>query len=973
IASNVIAATAGTLHSLFLKTDGTLWAMGDNAYGQLGEGTNADRLTPVQIASQVVAAAAGQYFSVFLKTDGTLWTAGDNTNGQLGDGTTIRRYAPVQVASGVTRIAAGLQHGHFIKSDGSLWSMGNNGSGRLGDTTTTSRYLPVQVATNVASVSGGSSHSLFVKTDGTLLAMGLNSSYQLGDGTTTSRSTPIQAAIHVSAASAGGSHSLWLTSDSGTAVTAIASHPSSGFVAPGGTAQLSVAAVGGAPISYQWYAGLTGDVTQPIGGATSSAFTTPPLAASANYWVRTTGSSGSADSRAARIAVISPPSIVTQPAVVGNLPGRGVRLTVAGSAEIFSYQWFTGSPGDVSHPVAGATTAAILTLPVKSTTSFWVRLTNPAGSADSAAVIASPAPAAGRYLKAAGATFGSSLYQLAGAVSAAVTGPSHSLFVKTSGTLWAVGSNSSGQLGDGTYNNASSPVKISDNVATAAAGTNHSLFVKTDGTLWAMGGNSSGQLGDGTITTKLTPVLVASNVASATAGDSFSLFVKTDGTLWAMGSNASGKLGDGTTTSRTLPVQIATDVVMAAAGGSHGLFVKTDGSLWGMGSNSSYGQLGAGSSVYSVKSPVKMADGVVSIAAGQYHSLFVTSDGTLWSVGKNDYGQLGYGSVDSQWNSSSFFKSLLANPPLPHPVAAGVTAAAAGANHSLWTKTDGSLWSSGYNNRGQLCANSSSSTLKPPAMAQSLVALAAADGDNSVILTTSSALEPPAIVTHPASTIVPSGSAATFTVTATGGGTLSYQWYSGKTGDTSSSISGATSATYLSPPLTAAKDVWVRISNTAAYAESRTATAVIGTASTAYQNWAAGQGLEGVDLSPTADPDGDFRNNLLEYATGSTSGTSDAPPPATAILNTAANRAEFRLQLRADPGLLLTCLLTPDMISWEPVDLYFSGGIWTTSSPTLQVIATTPGDGNLWNLTLSHPGTPDRLFLKTAASMISGN
>ena len=83
-----------------LKSDGTVWAWGDNGYGQLGDGTTTDRTTPVQVSglSGVTAIAAGCYHTVALKSDGTVWAWGYNGYGQLGDGTTTQRTTPVQVS-----------------------------------------------------------------------------------------------------------------------------------------------------------------------------------------------------------------------------------------------------------------------------------------------------------------------------------------------------------------------------------------------------------------------------------------------------------------------------------------------------------------------------------------------------------------------------------------------------------------------------------------------------------------------------------------------------------------------------------------------------------------------------------------------------------------------------------------------------------------------------------------------------------
>src|SRR5208283_1128152 len=163
----------------------------------------------------------------------------------------------------------------------------------------------------------------------------------------------------------------------------------------------------------------------------------------------------------------------------------------------------------------------------------------------------------------------------------------HSLFLKSDGSLWAMGNNGDGRLGNGTYNQTNLPEQIvASNVTAIAAGYNHSLFLKRDGSLWAMGLNNHGQLGDGTHFdwTNHPEQIVVSNVTAITAGADFSLFLKSDGSLWAMGNNQNGQLGYGTTNglySTNLPEQIVASNVMAiAAGGWFSLLLKSNGSLW---------------------------------------------------------------------------------------------------------------------------------------------------------------------------------------------------------------------------------------------------------------------------------------------------------------------------------------------------------------------------------------------------------
>ncbi len=94
----------------------SLMAMGANSYGQLGDGTTTERITPIQVATDISQVAAGPVHSLFVKTDGTLWAMGYNESGQLGDGTSTDRITPVQVASDVSQVAAGSEHSLFLQA-----------------------------------------------------------------------------------------------------------------------------------------------------------------------------------------------------------------------------------------------------------------------------------------------------------------------------------------------------------------------------------------------------------------------------------------------------------------------------------------------------------------------------------------------------------------------------------------------------------------------------------------------------------------------------------------------------------------------------------------------------------------------------------------------------------------------------------------------------------------------------------------
>lgn len=224
ILTNVTAIAAGGIHTVALRTDGTVWAWGGNGYGQLGNRTTVSNSMLVQVEglTNVISVAAGDYHTIALKADGTVWGWGLNHYGQLGSGTTIASDTPIQVV-GLTDVASIATRGHYtfaIKNDGTVWAWGYNSYGQLGDGTTTVSSTPVQISalTEVISITTGDRHTVALKTDGTVWAWGGNYYGQLGDGTTTESFIPVQVSglTDIVAISAGDFHTLAIKTD-GTA------------------------------------------------------------------------------------------------------------------------------------------------------------------------------------------------------------------------------------------------------------------------------------------------------------------------------------------------------------------------------------------------------------------------------------------------------------------------------------------------------------------------------------------------------------------------------------------------------------------------------------------------------------------------------------------------------------------------------------------------------------------------------------
>ena len=132
--TGVVGVSAGAGgHNLAVKSDGTVWAWGLNNFGQLGDGSTADSLSPVQVigTAGTVGAWAGDFHSLAVKSDGTVWAWGLNNDGQLGDGTTTNRLSLVQVSglTGGVGVSAGGAFSLALKSNGAVWAWGNNADG----------------------------------------------------------------------------------------------------------------------------------------------------------------------------------------------------------------------------------------------------------------------------------------------------------------------------------------------------------------------------------------------------------------------------------------------------------------------------------------------------------------------------------------------------------------------------------------------------------------------------------------------------------------------------------------------------------------------------------------------------------------------------------------------------------------------------------------------------------------------------
>ena len=282
------------------------------------------------------------------------------------------------------------------------------------------------------------------------------------------------------------------------------------------------------------------------------------------------------------------------------------------------------------------------------------------------------------------------------------SGYSHTVAIKSDGTLWSWGSNFRRQLGDNNYNNSAIPIQEYTKATDwreVSAGDSHTIALKNDGTLWGWGSNYYGQIGDGTKQQKGIPTqesTQADNWIGVSAGYYHTVALKSDGTLWSWGRNDYGQIGDNSSDDKWVPTQessSSTEWSEISAGGYHTVALKTDGILWSWGRND-YGQVGDNSSddKWVPTAVDTLVTNWIAIDAGGYHTLALGSDRTLWGWGRNGSGQLALGTSVNQ----------VLVPTQESTLAADWKSVDAGALFSSALKTNGTLWSWGESRSGQI-------------------------------------------------------------------------------------------------------------------------------------------------------------------------------------------------------------------------------------------------------------------------------
>ncbi len=670
LTSGVTAISVGGEHTCALTTAGGVKCWGWNGSGQLGDGTTTSKATPVDVAglgSGVTALDAGGLHTCALTTAGGIKCWGRNWDGQLGDGTTGNTATPVGViglGSGVAALNAGDLHTCALTTAGGVKCWGRNSEGELGDGTIADKSSPVDViglGSGVTALSAGGLHTCaLIQGAGGVKCWGLNRNGQLGDGMTADKSTPVDVVgltSGVAAISAGGSHTCALTTAGGAKCWGSSDY---GQLGDGTNASKTT------PTDV---IGLrSGSATLSAGGNHTCALTT---AGGVKCWGRNSEGQLGDGTIADKATAVDVAGLASGVASLSAGSGHTCALTKTGGVKCWGHN-YTGQLGD-------GTTADKAT----------------------------PADVVG----------------LASGVAAISAGGNHTCALTTDGGAKCWGANYVGQLGDSTWGNRLVPVDVAglgSKVASLSAGFDHTCALTTAGGVKCWGDNDYGQLGNGTIADKSMPVDVvglASGVAAISAGGSHTCALMAEGGVRCWGDNDYGQLGDATTTNKNTPIDVVglgRSMMALTAGNSHTCVLTTEGRVkcWG---NNSAGQLGD-NTIASKSTPVDvvgLGNGMTTVYAGLYHTCALTGGGGVKCWGDNGSGQLGSGTTADKLTPVDVVG-----------LSSGVTALSAGFDHTcaLTTSGGGKCWGANFN--GQLGDGSAWRTMPGDVLTAGCFALA---------------------------------------------------------------------------------------------------------------------------------------------------------------------------------------------------------------------------------------------------------
>ncbi len=639
LGSGVTAIAAGTFHTCALTLGGGVKCWGNNSFGQLGDTSTTSRLTAVNVSglsSGVTAISAGARHTCALTTGGAVKCWGDNLSGQLGDGSNTNRLAAVDVSglgSGFTALATGEAHTCALTVGGGVKCWGDNVNGQLGDGSTAQRLVAVDVSAlsgGVSAIAAGVAHTCAVMMGGGVSCWGTNAFGQLGNGDNTQRLTPINVSglgVAVSAIDAGGFHTCARTAVGGVLCWG---NNQRGQLGDGSnTTRFTAVDVSGLSSGVSAVSTYNAHACALVAGG------------GVKCWGWNQNGQLGDDSTTTRVSAVDVSGFGTVGRAVATGTFHSCAVTIGGGVKCWGSNFF-GQLGD------GSTTERLTAVDVSGLSSG---VTAVAAGARHTCVLTSGSAVKCWGNNAFGQLGdGSGLDRLTavdvsglgGGVSAIAAGEDHTCALTTGGGVKCWGDNASGQLGDGSTTRRLAAVDVSglgNGISSITAGRAHTCAVTLSGGAKCWGNNAVGQLGDGSTTDRLNAVDVGGlggGVRAIAAGGGHTCAVTMGGGVMCWGDNLTGQLGDGSTTQRPTAVDVSglgSGVNAIIAGGFHTCAVTMGAGVkcWGW---DDLGQIGDGGRGFGMPGAVLIDDSSAQLEAASAEGNAASSEPVTDALGR---------------------------------------------------------------------------------------------------------------------------------------------------------------------------------------------------------------------------------------------------------------------------------------------------------------------------------------------------
>lgn len=667
-------------YSMAIRDTGHIYGCGINSKGQLGIGNNDSVQTFTQggnLTSDWKYVSCGYNHTFAIKENDTLWRCGEGTSGQLSNGGVDSNIFTIFETDYWKDVSCGGNFTIGIKFDGTMWGTGSNNRGQLSvGNWTDEYYVFTQEESNSedwASVSCGPDHTLALKTDGTIWSCGWGSNGNLGHGNYDELHTLTQI----------GTDNDW--------IYIFASDSRSTAIKSDGTL---------------WSCGYNRNNSLGIGDYESDNFTVLTQEITNKKWITVSSSFGHS-------VALRSDGIICGAGISysGELIGHNERLPVytpllyqtknnnivlhncntidINDVDIESSITANGTCDTSNNKFIDIACGESHALAINEDFTLWVVGDN----SDRQLGL----PASGWNLEADWTQIGTeeSWIQVAG-------GAGFSMTVRSNGNIYGCGLNTNGQLGRGNTNSITYFARSGSayNWKQVSCGQRHSAAVNTNGQLYTTGYNYRGQLGLNDTTQRTSFTRVGENVdwESTSCGEEFTVALKDHGTLWGTGYNNVGQLGLGDTSPRNQFTQIGTaeDWIFVACTRIATYAINSDGELWATGYNY-YGSLGVGDSGSGNNRNVLTQEARgdtdwVMVGGTPSAAIAVKRDGSVWTTGNTTSGQLGNGAL----GSTDVFTQIDIRDDIPVILCAG------GSFFQLVVAQEGSIWSTGRGDEGQL-------------------------------------------------------------------------------------------------------------------------------------------------------------------------------------------------------------------------------------------------------------------------------